>query len=925
MKLDLRLVVVFAILVAGGHGSGHRAHADGEPTTPTDVERRVRKDLDAAYADFAAEKQPWLPPYDVEAAALESSDASRRAAAGAYLLALARMTDQDARSGRTPRRKGWSIGGPQDVGDEIRLNMARALNRAYLTGESVEALDVALWLAKNDRIEALRAIGAHVAIRSKSPAADAAIVAFAAEPHPTYAIVLASLEAIRDRKLVAAAAAVRSLCAHYRPEIASAAAEAGRALALEDLPKPDPKGLLPASILGRLAKVAALVPDSIPPAQSWRRLKFAEAVRVDFDDWHGRTDVAGWVLPTSGARHRLIDTFGHRLDVAASDATVVEESLAESARALVAARDAATGADEEKARSFTELVGMQSFVGHQGPWTGSLPEVLLAAWCAAHGAPEAARDLVLPLLRAHDDERDLFDLAFDQLASRIDRDMLDAFTGRDYDRALDLARVLAGPSFDAFWAQDRAKELLAEIPSRREDFSTRSLPAAAAWAKSRAALSREEQIVFLRDRLRLVHDVQFDIPGGVNWLATQYDVPDAALPPFRWGQKDDPRAPHEVINPFAELRAMNLKAVELLPLLPALLSEKHILAYDLPRFMPHYPRSLHRVRWLVASLCDAVLGDDTVDEAILKGQDDGAKQRHVDAIAARAREQGVRSEADVVAEALRSSTDDRAIQQAYGRLGALDRARVVRTMFERASAEPGRRAEWVRLAYAADDAAGVEFARDFLRDGNEAVAFWAAALLLRHAEGALEKDGFERVLAALDRGDPHARIDVVLDDLYLLKDARVDALVERYLAPKPDAEHAPTLFVVERAFTRGRRAAFDRLVDGIEGRGVWPLRAFDGDSTSNGGVPTFVSEGVADRNALARRVLGWIGDYDFGKRKEESDEAAAARHRADALARLAKEFALASAGKPTTLRPMRREAPLGSWKWVSSGWVLRTR
>jgi hypothetical protein len=558
---------------------------------------------------------------------------------------------------------------------------------------------------------------------------------------------------------------------------------------------------------------------------------------------------------------------------------------------------------------------MQSFVVHQGAWTGSLPETLLAAWCVGAQQEDAARDLVVPLLQAHDDERGLFELAFEQLAARLDRDMLDALSDREYDRALHLARHLSGPLFDRFWAQERAKALVEEIPGRRDDFQTRTLPSETQWGAMRQSMPPAAQIVFLAERLRLIHAKQYDIPGGIDWTDDQFDVPDALLPPWDAPRPEFDR--HRVINPYVELRRMDIAADEVVSLLPWLASEDHILAYDLPRFMPHYPRTLHRVRWLVGSIVDAVLGDDATDREVLEGPDAAAKERHVAALAKRAEEQASRRESDRRAEELRTATDDDLLQRALGRLGALDPARAARVLLERARAEPPRRPEWVRLAYALDAPEAADLAAGFVEDADGATAFWAAALLLRHGKEAIRARGLERVLASLDGGDPHARIDVVLDDLLATQDPRARALLSRYLRADRDPSHAPTPLVLQRALLAGEEQAFARLLDGLEGRGGLPLRTYD--QEGDGG---WSSDGIRDGDHLASRILLWTSGS-WSRTKDDAESKA--RTRAEAAAALRVAFDAAKAGTPPALEPEERPRPLGKWGWASSGWVLRTR
>ena len=245
----------------------------------------------------------------------------------------------------------------------------------------------------------------------------------------------------------------------------------------------------------------------------------------------------------------------------------------------------------------------------------------------------------------------------------------------------------------------------------------------------------------------------------------------------------------------------------------------------------------------------------------------------------------------------------------------------MRVLFDRAKREPARRGEWIRLAYAVDAPAADGAAEAFLADADEATAFWAAALLLRHGKGEAGKRGREAVLAALEKGDAHHRIDVVLDDLLIARDERVDALLGRYLAATRDAAHMPTSLLVQRALLLGRQDALDRLVEGLEGRGALPLGSYDGEGT----IERWGSGDVDSPDALAYAVTRWLAPPRAWTPRKEEDDATRTKAREDAVALVKSAFAAVKAGTVPKVDLVERPIPLGRWAWVSSGWVLRTR
>src|SRR5207248_2306173 len=87
---------------------------------------------------------------------------------------------------------------------------------------------------------------------------------------------------------------------------------------------------------------------------------------------------------------------------------------------------------------------------------------------------------------------------------------------RDYDAAIRFAVHLSKPVFDGYEYQDRAKELAQQLKVRRgEDFKTLALPTTRQWPQIRAAMTRDKQIEFLGQRLRLLNCFQWGQPGGV--------------------------------------------------------------------------------------------------------------------------------------------------------------------------------------------------------------------------------------------------------------------------------------------------------------------------------------------------------------------------------------------------------------------------
>jgi hypothetical protein len=254
--------------------------------------------------------------------------------------------------------------------------------------------------------------------------------------------------------------------------------------------------------------------------------------------------------------------------------------------------------------------------------------------------------------------------------------MLDKFTqDRDYAGALALATQLSKPAFNGYYYQARAKELAAQLAARGEDFKTLALPLAEEWAAQQAKLSREQQIVYLASRLKLLHCVQPGQPAFVRYNDPQFANPCLPFMP----PKNDPK----VINPFTELEKLQLTTNDLLTLAPFATDEDYLLTYSYWRdFTPE--RQLHRVSWVVGALIN-----ETAGQALVQTTDGGISfdpKKGADVTAdlkAWVVAHPNMSQADLLAETLKTSTDWKVLQQGAQSALQLKRSNVLRALTDR--------------------------------------------------------------------------------------------------------------------------------------------------------------------------------------------------------------------------------------------------
>lgn len=179
--------------------------------------------------------------------------------------------------------------------------------------------------------------------------------------------------------------------------------------------------------------------------------------------------------------------------------------------------------------------------------------------------------------------------------------MLSAYSyERNYQKAIAMGSHLSGEVFNGYKYQKEAIALALQLKNNPEDFRTFLLPDSLDWMALKQKLNRQDQIIYLAERLRLLNCIQPGQPAWIGYGMYQFSIPyseSRKLSISYW----DRDAKYEVINPFSELIEMKLNMRETELLLPYLLSNDYIASYSYFRdFMPE--RTLHKVSWVVNRL-----------------------------------------------------------------------------------------------------------------------------------------------------------------------------------------------------------------------------------------------------------------------------------------------------------------------------------
>jgi hypothetical protein len=176
---------------------------------------------------------------------------------------------------------------------------------------------------------------------------------------------------------------------------------------------------------------------------------------------------------------------------------------------------------------------------------------------------------------------------------------------RNYSKAIVLGEFLSRSIFNNFEDQKSAIALTRQLKTERKDFKSFRLPDSVEWFKLKQKLSREHQIIYLADRLRLLNCILFKNPGSIDYKTDQYAVSseEAEKSGFPYWSH---YSRYKVINPFSELINMKLSPHEMEMLLPYLLTDIYTPCLEYHR--------LHKLNWIIESLLFEITGKNFLNQ-----------------------------------------------------------------------------------------------------------------------------------------------------------------------------------------------------------------------------------------------------------------------------------------------------------------------
>ena len=465
-------------------------------------------------------------------------------AATEFLSAVLDQATKDETSGTAPWQATpfWSAGGENPA-----RNLRRYPAQWLASGSpSPASLPVLRWYLEHDPHPPHQLLAAESL--AKLPGPGAAKVRETALTSSNQILVQDILKQMSTHNERPTAVQLAPPCQHHRPSVRAAARELNRKLVYPEPPAFDPVAAAKSKpIADLMAEVGKLWLDP-PPADA----KFVAATeQTTLRDPPETVVSRGWLLADDGDEVRVYTEFGRVRTMKRSgrdDGNGLKlTSLDPFTLRGEAERIERVRADGDSQFEFSERGELRwQFRG-----TGaSVPETLIAYRLYSAGQFDLAARVLFPALDTLPRDADLLDRLRYEMGIVAGHRMLVAFAGdRDYSVALYHAEAITKHYPNTLFHR-YAVRLVDELPRRRDDFVAFTLPTLDEWERFRRAATREQQIDYLCERLRLLNGFQDGQPGGADLHAAQYGEP--------WGMSDDAawglrRGKSKLVNPLNAL------------------------------------------------------------------------------------------------------------------------------------------------------------------------------------------------------------------------------------------------------------------------------------------------------------------------------------------------------------------------------------
>jgi hypothetical protein len=542
---------------------GSTLHAEPPPN--------ARKALDEYYKDrlshsvVAGPGEPLAkldpPPWDPPLKQLVSSEAPVRLAAVAYLRELVSLALADEQSSRAPTlmSPGWN-GGEDLPSRDVRKMVAQGLPRK---SPPAELLPLLKWYLEKEPTDAPLGPVIEVLAKLDGDDVDALRAAVALKPHENALVAANALVQIIARKKQLPVEKLLLVCQHHRTVIRNTARGLYRQQEGKEPPPFDVSKTLHGEAFTKLMdQVQALMPDLPGEKSELVNLVNRFIDRAGFE--RDRSSTMGWLVRKDEESARIYTPYGRFFELADRVETNLysNEPLPDGSHSLQVTtqlliipnrveflvRDVA---ETRKRGEAINLLSERGVLTDQSRGQGAtLYEAILGVWLYKTKRDELAAQILFPALESSFRDEQFVHLVRLQVGELAGQRMLVAFVGkRDYREALEQAGLINKLYPDSVF-HGYAKRLADELPRRADDFKTFKLPTLAEWTELKRKLTREQQIDYLCERLRLLNCFQWGQPGGYSLYDQQFAEPCGLSENAAWSLN---RGKTSVINPYVEL------------------------------------------------------------------------------------------------------------------------------------------------------------------------------------------------------------------------------------------------------------------------------------------------------------------------------------------------------------------------------------
>jgi hypothetical protein len=587
----------------------HLSHAVCFPALQPDAKIKAFKDLGQYY------EKGIKPPFDEAFNDMRSSIDSIRNFSGEYIYALCIQSQEDETNGRSE----WTRTPFFYETWESKAHIFRQLLAAYFgeNANSIELIKTAKWLVLNDHEQDNKIEGFKAIKRIKSPETDMFLGFLISNPNLNEKITVTAIEEISNRRLLQFAPKIDSLQNHYRSKIREAVYANSSKLHIPRKKFELTKAFTP-WVERQFELINTLILDKVTEKASFVTI---QCHIPDPNNYDWKPEYKGWIIDESDTSIKLLDYSAQEINIEKKSANIRPASLREESTKLLN-------------NSFFD----QRRGGEVRPHFGYeiIPLYTMATWCFNNNIRDQALTLIFDLIDNTPDDSTFSIQVVNLFGSLYYNELLYTFSQeRDYKNSILLSKHLGKPEFKAFCYRKEAIQLGEQLIDRTIDFKTLTLPNETTWDSLRKELSRQEQIKYLTDRLRILNCIQDSQPGGISFSSTQYSIPisffSKSIPAksnFPLRNIDDKLKKYEVINPYDELIKMKLTPLEIKIIAPYLAGSDYILAYSFHRdFAPQ--RVLFKVSFVASDIILKSIGKEFLDLNVFETFDNDSKQKEI--------------------------------------------------------------------------------------------------------------------------------------------------------------------------------------------------------------------------------------------------------------------------------------------------------